>query len=155
LRSTVAALIVAGALSGCSTTNSGFSKPDLSKLAVGMSRAEVVTKMGKPDSVSIQGRVEYLDYGWDKAFDGVVGASEWYYVRLIDGLVESFGRKGDFGLAGPPPTKIEQTIDQRTREQPGGDLYTELKKLQNLKDDGLITEGEYERLRKRALDASR
>lgn len=98
---------------GCSTTHRGFSQPDLTKVRVGMTRQEVVKAMGRPDSVAVQGNTEYLEYGWDQFMDGVVGSAEWYYVRLIDGQVESYGRKGDFGTTVQPQQRQQIEIIQR------------------------------------------
>lgn len=145
---------------GCSTTNSGFSKPDLSKVSVGMTKQEVIKAMGKPDNIAIQGEREYLEYGWDKAYDGVVGASEWFYVRLINGKVESYGRKGDFGTTRNPGVdiNINQKVDSASRTEEGNgasDLFTELKKLQMLRDEGAITKEEYEALRRAAVEKAK
>jgi hypothetical protein len=102
-------LIPMALLIGCSTTNSGFRKPDLSKVNIGMTKPEVIAALGKPDGTASQGATEYLEYGWDSPWDGVIGVAEWYYVRLIDGGVESFGRKGDFESSGARTTATRQT----------------------------------------------
>jgi hypothetical protein len=57
-------------MAGCSTTHSGFRKPDLSKVRNGITKAEVIGAMGQPDDIATHGRVEYLEYGWDKFMDG-------------------------------------------------------------------------------------
>lgn len=45
--------------------------------------------------------------------------------------------------------KIEK--DENINVQGGGDLYTELKKLKELRDEGVITEEEFQAQKKRAL----
>jgi hypothetical protein len=54
-------------------------------LATGMTRSEVISQLGKPTDVAGTGNVEYLWYNPANRF--------WqrYYVRLIDGKVESYG----------------------------------------------------------------
>src|SRR4051794_21558631 len=128
-----------------------------------MTKPEVIATMGKPDSISTQGRTEYLEYGWDKFADGIVGASEWYYVRLLNGKVESYGKKGDFDSTKNPTLDIN--VDQKIttdlkKTQPvesleKGDLFTKLKKPQSLKEEGLLNEEEYQRLRKKAVEEAR
>lgn len=148
---------------GCSTTHSGFRKPDMSKVHVGMTKGEVVASLGAPDNVATKGRLEFLEYGWDKFMDGVVGAAEWYYVRLIDGQVESFGRKGDFDSTKNPTVDVNlnQKITTVGGASAGGDspiasdLFTRLKKLQTLKDDGLLTEDEFQKLRRKAIEEAK
>lgn len=120
-----------------------------------MTKDEVIAVMGKPVSVSAQGRTEYLNYSLsetdDQAFYGITIP---YYVRLIDGRVESFGRMGDFDSTKTPTVRLEsdQSIKQDIRLQDSGNLYTELKKLKELKDTGVITDEEFEALKKKLLE---
>ena len=122
---------------GCSTTNSGFSKPDLSKVRTGMPKQEVIDALGKPDNIATQGRTEFLEYGWDKFMDGLVGSADWYYVRLVDGQVEFFGRKGDFDSTKNQAFDLnvnqKVTTEGKSTSPDAGadsDLFTRLKKLQ-------------------------
>ncbi len=55
--------------------------------------------------------------------------------------------------------KIEYTFrlvdpEPAEKEEKSTDLYTELKKLAELKDDGIITEAEFEAQKKKLLDAN-
>ncbi len=69
----------------------------ISGVRLGMSKEEVIAVMGSPVSISAQGRSEYLNYSLSEtathAFNGFTLP---YYVRLIDGHVDSYGRRGDF-----------------------------------------------------------
>jgi hypothetical protein len=58
-------LLIASALitAGCSIWR--FSHPDLSRVGVGMTKAEVIRELGKPDRVAVQDGVEVLSYGWN------------------------------------------------------------------------------------------
>lgn len=154
-------LAVASFLSACSTTNSGFSKPDFSKVSVGMTKAETLVALGKPDTTATQGRQEYLEYGWDDPWDGRIAPAEWYYVRLLDGRVESFGRKGDFNSTKNPTVdvNINQSVTTKkgaeTDPAPSSDLFTRLKKLQTLKDEGLLTDDEFQQLKRKAIEEAK
>lgn len=86
--------------------------PKMNRLSVGMTKAEAIASMGRePDSTSAQGGVEYLTYNlWRDFWDRRPGDySDNFFVRLINGRVESYGRSGDFDSAKIPETK--QTID--------------------------------------------
>ncbi len=74
-----------------------------------MTKDEVFRVMGNPISVSAQAGLEYLNYalseprddafrGWTRAYyvRPVTVKTTPYYVRLINGRVESYGRTGDF-----------------------------------------------------------
>lgn len=91
--------------------------------------------------------------------DGLVGAAEWYYVRLVDSHVDSFGHKGDFNTTKNPTAdfNINQKITTDSKgtapdSDPRSDLFTRLRKLQALKDDGLLTEDEFQKLRRKAIE---
>ena len=106
------AAIAIGALAAC-TTNSGFSKPKLSRISVGMTKPQVIAAMGEPDDVATQGNLEYLEYGYDRFMDGIQAPVAWYYVRLINGRVESYGKKGDFDTTALPQTRQQIEIIHR------------------------------------------
>jgi hypothetical protein len=66
----------------------------LNDIQIGMAKANVISLVGQPASVSAVGNVEDLVY--------VLNASAWdtrmpepYLVRLVDGHVQSYGRKAD------------------------------------------------------------
>ena len=65
----------------------------MNKLKLGMTRADVIQAMGKPSSTSEAEGILYLRY---KLRDGVI--TDDYYIRLIDGKVEAYGRFGEFSL---------------------------------------------------------
>jgi hypothetical protein len=120
---------------------------------LGMTKAEVVSVMGQPVSISAQGKAEYLNYSLRESYE--VGSLKMpYYVRLVDGKVESFGRTGDFNSTQVPTVRIEndQTIKKEVKVEGSGDLYTELKKLQELKDSGVLTEEEFQTQKKKIID---
>jgi hypothetical protein len=74
------------ALAGCASQTN--------QLQLGMSRAQVVEAMGSPSSTSEMGNTVYLKYRLHS--DWIF--SERYYVRLVDGKVDAYGRVGDFNL---------------------------------------------------------
>lgn len=98
---------VALLLSGCITTTSHYwSKPDLTRIQVGMTQDQVVKFLGEPETVAAANGYTYLQYGWDDPFDGHVGASKLYFVRIIDGKVDAFGEKGDFDTTKDPTIRV-------------------------------------------------
>ena len=121
----------------------------ISKIHIGMTKEEVIALMGRPESTSAQASTEYLNYSLQE-IHGIVP----YYVRVLDGRVESYGRTGDFDSTKPPTVRIE--TDERIKADVGlqdsRDLYTELKKLKELKDSGIITEEEFIARKKKILD---
>lgn len=139
-------LIVA---SGCATANK------ISKVKIGMTRAEVISTIGKPASVSAKGKMEYLNYSLSETGDqAFYGITTHYYVRLIDGRVESYGRLGDFDSTKPASIRVEsdQRIQQDVRTKDSEDLYSELMKLKELKSNGTLSDSEYEEQKKRVLE---
>lgn len=93
-------------LYGCAST------PKMNRLSVGLTKTEVISVMGRePDSSSAKGDVEYLTYLlWRDFWDRRPGDySDRFFVRLIGGKVESYGKNGDFDSTKVPETK--QTID--------------------------------------------
>jgi len=135
-------------LAGCATPGSSLSKPDLSKLAVGMSKDEVIAQLGRPHQVSQQGSTEYLTYNFDHPFDGRPAIVASYFVRLVDGKVESFGERGDFDSTRDPTVRV---VTETSGKAPC-DLYTELRKLEELRKDGVLSEGEFEAQKKKLLE---
>lgn len=145
-----ALFVVFGALSvACATPGSSLSKPDLSRISVGMSKEEVVSRLGKPHEVAQQGQTEYFTYNFDHPFDGRPAIVESYYVRFVKGIVESYGRKGDFDSTKGPA--VEPRVSEDSEANPC-DLYVELKKLEELHNDGLLTDEEFRAQKKKVLE---
>ena len=91
-------------LTGCATAHK------LTRINLGMSKEDVIKKIGRPVSVSVQGKTEYLNYRFfETGEDAFCGITDPYYVRIIDGKVESYGKLGDFDSTKVPETKT--TID--------------------------------------------
>lgn len=66
----------------------------INRLNVGMTKADVIDVMGAPDYTSGREGVEILSY----RLNAGRFYSDTFYVRIIDGKVERFGRQGDFGI---------------------------------------------------------
>ena len=142
-------------------------EPDLTLISVGMTKDEVTSKIGKPTRVAVQNGLEIFEYeAYDEAnrpFVGLVKSNYRYlFVRFLSGKVESFGRKGDFDSTKNPASELK--IDQKITGGPTAagatpiekfDLATELRKLEQLKKDGLLTEDEFKLLRQRAIDKAK
>jgi outer membrane protein assembly factor BamE (lipoprotein component of BamABCDE complex) len=134
---------------GCATAHK------IGKVQLGMTKQEVIRVMGKPVSVSAQGVSEYLNYSLsetgDDAFRGVTMP---YYVRLLQGRVDSFGRLGDFDSTQKPTVRIEteENITTNLKSKNKDELYSELIKLKQLKDDGVITQEEFDKEKRELLE---
>jgi len=82
----------------------------MNSVSIGMTKQEVISVLGPPTSTSAKEGVEYLNYRFsetdDHAFNGITSP---YFVRIINGKVDSYGRLGDFDSTKAPETK--STID--------------------------------------------
>ena len=89
MRKMIVLILALGLLAGCAPWL------PVQNISTGMSKAEVLQQLGKPDDVAGSGHVEYLWYNPVNRF--------WqrYYVRLVDGKVESYGPLG----SEPTPAK--------------------------------------------------
>ncbi len=96
-------------LFGCTTIPYTAHKMNMIKL--GMSKQQVIEILGEPVSTSAKDNITYIRYFLHDKIEGVPREQEYsyYFVRLVDGKVESFGRTGDFDSAKVPETK--RTID--------------------------------------------
>ena len=88
LKGVLVGLLLMGLLIGCA----GSAKR-INQLHYGMSKAEVIDILGEPDYTSGTRDVEILSYRM--ASGGVF--KETYFVRIANGSVDRFGRRGDFG----------------------------------------------------------
>lgn len=140
-------LVIFLIITGCATAGM------INGVQLGMTQEEVVTIMGKPVSVSAQGGSKYLNYKLSETDDDAFrGWTIPYYVRLIDGKVESFGRAGDFDSTQKPTIRIERKDDVNLNVKRKPDLYSELKKLKELRNDGILTEEEFQTQKKKILE---
>lgn len=131
-------------LFGCATAHK------INNVQLGMTKQEVIAAIGKPTSISAKDGTEYLNYRFSETDDhAFYGVTTPYFVRLVNGKVDSYGRTGDFDSTQKPTVRVE--TDENIKVQEDGDLYTELKKLKELKDEGILTEEEYQAQKKRAL----
>jgi len=150
-------VIILTLIVGCSLVRSEreyYPSLKMNDIKIGMTRQQVIEIMGSPSSSSAINNIMYLNYSlheWNHP-EGQERSS--YFVRIIDGKVESYGKSGDFDSTKPPTIRIEkdETIKQDTNmkieEKP--DLYKELLKLKELKEQGILTEEEFE-LKKKDL----
>jgi len=135
-------------LTSCATSRK------INNISAGMTKEQVIQRMGKPSSTSSDGYYEYLRYQLSETSDDAFyGHYTTYFVRLLNGKVESYGKMGDFNS-----TK-NQTIDINTNnkyenktDNKTDKMYEELTKLKDLLDKGIITKEEYEKKKKEILD---
>jgi hypothetical protein len=157
----VLALLAGALLAGCETS------AKLNTIRIGMSKEEVQSILGTPDSTSAQANVEYMTYYLSA--DSGYGRDQPYMVRLVAGKVESFGRFAQlFDLYNRPVTNAtpgQPDFPQSTFNPanpmlmapgsvgPGAptDLATELTRLKALKDQGVLTEEEFQKAKAKLL----
>lgn len=89
-------------------SNTCSSSHKLNQIEIGMTKKEVIYKIGSPNSIAAQKNSEYLRYLlYDNGEKAFLGFTTEYYIRLIDGKVESFGKMGDFDSTKDSSSKIE------------------------------------------------
>ncbi len=89
-------------LTGCAHGTS------LNRISVGMTKAQVIDEIGEPESVAAQNGIEVMRYDFWKDF-WQRKPGDWkseFYVRLVNGRVESYGRMGDFDSTKDPAYDI-------------------------------------------------
>jgi len=152
-------LIILLLLSGCAT-DIGSEKINL--LKPGMTKNQVISILGQPDSLSNNGNIEYMQYRrcvsmcW--ALDPNLHKTRDFFVLIKDGHAAQFGDKGDFDSTSTPKIRVEKDISVKVKDTQSAkkantdDMYIELKKLKDLKDSGILTEQEYEVQKKKILE---
>ena len=84
-------LIVLVVLAGCATASK------TNGLSLGMTKAQVLAVMGQPASTAADRKVEVLRYKLSATgHDAFHHRTEEYFVRLVNGKVERFGKAGDW-----------------------------------------------------------
>ena len=160
--SILAAMLAALLLAGCQTSAA------LNNVHIGMSKADVQSLLGTPDSTSAQANVEYMTYYLTS--ESGYGRDQPYMVRLVNGRVESFGRFAQlFDLYNRPVTNATPgqpdfpqlgltsaaaAISGATPNavaQPRTDLVTQLARLKQLRDQGALTDDEFAKAKAKLL----
>jgi hypothetical protein len=164
------ALILLGAFfAGCATSD------EMNRIRIGMTKDQVVDILGKPDSMSGQANVVYLTY-YLLNTGSEYEREQPYMVRLVDGKVESFGRfrqlfdlysrpvtnaqPGEanfpqaFGLA---PTTVAPVTAAPATAAPAAvpDLAQQIAALKALKDQGVLTDAEFQKAKDKLLSATK
>lgn len=81
----------------------------INNISVGMTKREVIDAMGPPSSTSAASGLEYLNYKLSETDDDEFrGRYTGFFVKLINGRVQSYGREGDFDSTQPPTIRIEK-----------------------------------------------
>ena len=94
----VVAIAILVLFTGCVTWVSS-----MNQVSDGMTKKDVISILGNPVSTASPGYgVEILRYRLDHAF---VGWEE-YYVKLVDGKVDSYGKMGDFDSTKDPTLNL-------------------------------------------------
>lgn len=81
-------VLIAFLLFGCAAASN-----KMNNLKLGMTKDDVIQAMGTPSSTSETEGLLYLKYRFRAGF-----ITDDYYIRLIDGKVDAYGRFGEFSL---------------------------------------------------------
>jgi len=85
---------------GCATAHK------MNNVSIGMTKSQVIEALGKPASTSAKEGVEFLNYRFSETDDhAFMGYTTPFFVRIIGGKVDSYGRLGDFDSTKVPETK--------------------------------------------------
>jgi len=145
----------------------------LADLRMGMTKEEVQSILGPPDSTDAQANAEYLIYHLELPDHVAIYDREpLYMVRMVSGKVESFGRflelydlclrpvtqapsgqpgfpQTGFNPGGPLPPGMAAVSSGATA--PRMDMASELERLKALKDQGGLSEEEFQRAKSKLL----
>lgn len=152
MKTTAIGLLLVTLLAGCITAN------QLNDVRIGMTKDQVISLLGKPDSTSAQANIEYMTYYLTT--DNGYGRDVPYMVRMVDGKVESFGRFNQLTdiymrpVGGGTP-QINLGLPVTTvQPAPGNDLVAQLEKLKALKDQGVLSDAEFQKAKDKLLAGS-
>lgn len=106
---TKALLTVVLLVAGCRSTGA-----KLNELSVGMTKAEVLGVMGTPDSTAANGGAEFLRFRLAQRSFGATYYDD-YFVKLVNGRVESYGRVGDFDSTKQPEQTINVNVNDNSK----------------------------------------
>jgi Short C-terminal domain/SmpA / OmlA family len=140
-------IFLVGLFAGCATADK------LNDVHIGMTKDQIIGMLGKPDSTSAQGNIEYMTYYL--ANDSNYGRDRPYSVRIVDGKVESFGRFMQLAdIYNRPVTGSPQAAVGMPMAAPAApviSLATELQRLKTLKDQGVLTDDEFQKAKQKLL----
>ena len=105
----VLGLLIICAVTACTTTKK------MNDVSLGMTKAQVISAMGAPKSTSASGTTEYLNYRLYEGYHDQYGAE--FYVRLVNGRVDSYGKLGDFDSTKDPTISVESNENITVRHQ--------------------------------------
>jgi hypothetical protein len=157
----VFALLAVACFAGCDST-----AQQLTQIRLGMTQQEVIAILGQPESMSAQGNVEYYTYYLDNT---ETYREQPYLVRFANNKVESFGRFAQLNdlymrpIAGAPPAGGLNPLGNPYAggpviagpAAPAPDLVSELTQLKALKDQGVLTDAEFQQAKEKLLSGQR
>lgn len=132
-------------LAGCASNSA-----KLNNVRIGMAKPDVVALLGPPDAMSAQANIEYLTYYLSNEASP---REQPYMVRLVDAKVESFGRFIQLldiynrPVGGSAPMGVGAVMPYSINT----DVVTQLQQLKSLRDQGVLTDGDFQRAKDRLL----
>lgn len=119
MRKFISMLITLVIFVGCAAPAARSMSKNMNNISLGMSKAQVMDAMGEPSSVSAIDGTEYMSYILCSKTGTLMQdyrCVRWddFYVRIKQGKVESYGRKGDFDSTRVPESK--RTLDINVKQ---------------------------------------
>ncbi len=148
----------------------GCKRPDLdmSKIQVGLTKKEVIERVGGASRISVVNDSELHEYEAYDRYGAIKINSRSRFIRFVGGKVESFGTLEELKAGGPVRSSLVATpaLGPAGRGTTGSgqaapsssavfDLKVELEKLEQLKQSGLISEAEFKEFRQKNMDKAR
>lgn len=139
----------------------GCTKPDLEvgKLRLGMSKKEVVDRVGQPTRTTVVDGNDIFEYVAYDRYGAIKVNERSQFVRFVNGRVDLVGSQEDLATVKPgtaqPAAPVAPPAAATPQPAPSFDLRGELEKLEKLKKDGLISEAEYAALRQRVIEKAK
>ena len=103
-------MVVAVVLVGCITVEGG---KDFSAVSLGMTKQQVLEAKGKPYETAAKSGIEYFIYATFLINGNGKTVQDKYYIRFIEGKVDSYGKLGDFDSTQDPTLKF--ILEKRKR----------------------------------------
>ena len=106
-RNLVLALVLPLIFTSCATAHK------MNNVSLGMTKQEVIGVLGQPESIGAKGNIEFFNYRLTEKTVSISTKSVPYFVRLVNGKVDAYGRWGDFDSTKDPKQKIDLSIEDK------------------------------------------
>lgn len=88
----------------------------MNDIEIGMTKQQVIKILGQPSSTSAINNTTYLNYNLHEMNHPAGKEKTAYFVRVIDGKVESYGKTGDFDSTKVPESKTTVDVNIKNKD---------------------------------------